>query len=141
MIVPDTDVLTILQSASGGEFERLVRRLDDAPDRPVYVTIVSFEEQMRGWLAYIARSKVPDRQVVAYQRLRRLVDDYRKRPILDYDTRAALEFGQLVQRRIRIGTMDLKIAAIVLSQGAKLISRNLADFRKVPGLTVEDWAA
>jgi tRNA(fMet)-specific endonuclease VapC len=35
--------------------------------------------------------------------------------------------------------MDLKIAAIVRARGATLLSRNLVDFRKVPGLKVADW--
>jgi len=35
--------------------------------------------------------------------------------------------------------MDLRIAAIVLSRDATLLSGNLADFREVPGLKVEDW--
>ena len=38
-----------------------------------------------------------------------------------------------------IGTIDLKIAAIVLANDATLLRRNLSDFRKVPGLKVEDW--
>jgi predicted nucleic acid-binding protein len=37
--------------------------------------------------------------------------------------------------------MDLKIAAIVLAQQATLLSPNLSDFRKVPGLQLEDWTA
>ncbi len=35
--------------------------------------------------------------------------------------------------------MDLKIAAIVLTHDATLLSKNLSDFRKVPGLKVADW--
>jgi len=35
--------------------------------------------------------------------------------------------------------MDLKIAAITLSHGATLVSRSLADFRRVRELLVEDW--
>ena len=41
--------------------------------------------------------------------------------------------------KIRIGTMDLRIAAITFAHDALLLSKNLTDFRKVPGLHVEDW--
>ena len=51
------------------------------------------------------------------------------------------EFQRHRRARIRIGTMDLKIDAIALATGATLLSRNRADFEKVPGLTVEDWTA
>ena len=37
--------------------------------------------------------------------------------------------------------MDLKIATIVLFHEAILLSCNLADFGRVPGLQVEDWTA
>ena len=36
-------------------------------------------------------------------------------------------------------SMDLRIAAITIARDALLISKNLTDFRKVPGLRVEDW--
>ena len=39
-----------------------------------------------------------------------------------------------------IGRADLLIAAIVLTHRATLVSRNLKDFRQVPGLRVENWA-
>jgi predicted nucleic acid-binding protein len=40
-----------------------------------------------------------------------------------------------------MGTMDLKIAVIVLSRGAMLLSRNLGDFNQIPDLHVEDWTS
>lgn len=36
--------------------------------------------------------------------------------------------------------MDLKIAAITRSRHATLLSRILLDFRRAPGLRVEDWS-
>jgi tRNA(fMet)-specific endonuclease VapC len=103
------------------------------------VSIITYEEQMRGWLAYAARARTTERQVEAYRRLRRHVERFRTIPLLDFDEQAAVEFERLRAARIRIGTMDLKIAAIALAHDATLLSRNLVDFRKVPGLQVEDW--
>ena len=42
--------------------------------------------------------------------------------------------------KIRVGTMDLKIAAITLALNATLLTRNMVDFGKVPDLRVEDWS-
>ncbi|WP_420827387.1 hypothetical protein [Halochromatium glycolicum] len=35
--------------------------------------------------------------------------------------------------------MDLVIAAHVRAEGATLVTNNLGEFRRVDGLTVEDW--
>ena len=115
--------------------EKLV---DVSPDE-VVTTIITYEEQMRGWMAYLARAKSMGQEVEAYHRLRRHLDNYRQIPTLGFGEKAAAKFQSLRRARIRIGSMDLKIAAIVLSQGATLLSRNLVDFGKVPGLKVEDW--
>jgi len=45
----------------------------------------------------------------------------------------------LKSKKIRIGTMDLKIAAIAIANDAILVTRNLVDFEKVPGLNAQDW--
>ncbi len=39
---------------------------------------------------------------------------------------------------LSIGAMDLKIAAIALSDNATFLSCNLTDFEKIPVLCVED---
>ena len=59
--------------------------------------------------------------------------------VMPWTTAAADVLNDLRRQRVRIGTMDLKIASIALSLGAKLLSRNLRDFQQVPGLHVEDW--
>lgn len=43
------------------------------------------------------------------------------------------------QRKIRIGTQDLKIAAIPLANDALLQSANLRDFERVPELSLKNW--
>jgi tRNA(fMet)-specific endonuclease VapC len=79
----------------------------------------------------------------------RLVDAYRELGIalhfthgfriVPFDLRAAKTFTALKRPRIRIGTQNLKIAAMVLANDATLLSRNLQDFTKVPGVKVQNW--
>jgi tRNA(fMet)-specific endonuclease VapC len=104
-------------------------------------TTISYEEQVRRWMAYIARLRSVTQQVDAYRRLRRQLDNYCRVPVLVFDGPAAATFQQLRRMRLQMGTMDLKIAAIVFSREAALLSRNLTDFSQVPGLQVEDWTA
>jgi tRNA(fMet)-specific endonuclease VapC len=136
--VLDTDHMSLLEWG-GADSLTLRERLADCDPREVATTIISFEEQMRGWMAYIARSRGLAKQVDGYRRLRGHLDNYRQVPILDFDDAAAEEFQRLRRARVRVGTMDLKIAAIALSRDATLLSRNIRDFGKIPALRVEDW--
>jgi tRNA(fMet)-specific endonuclease VapC len=43
------------------------------------------------------------------------------------------------RQKIRVGTHDLRIAAICVENSATLISRNRHDFELIPGLSVELW--
>jgi tRNA(fMet)-specific endonuclease VapC len=138
VIILDTDTLSIVQRAGSHAYEKLVKRLLGADD-DVFVSIISFEEQMRGWLAFVARAKTSNQQVHAYFKLHALLDDFTRRPILDFDEACAFEFKDLWGSKLHVGTMDLKIAASALAHDALLLSRNLKDFRKVPALRVEDW--
>jgi tRNA(fMet)-specific endonuclease VapC len=114
-------------------------RLVTLPAAEVVTTIISYEEQMRGWMAYLAQTRSVAQQVAPYRRLQQHLDNYRRIPVLTFDEAAAVIFQRLRRARLQIGTMDLKIAAIVLSREALLLSRNLTDFCQVPGLQVEDW--
>jgi tRNA(fMet)-specific endonuclease VapC len=139
MYIMDTDHLSIADQDSIEGFN-LGRRLSAVPPEEIAVTVVTYEEQMRGWLAYVAQAKKREQQLEAYRRLRHHIQRFGKIPLLEFDDRAFDEFERLQKARIRIGTMDLKIAAIALANDATLLTRNLSDFGKIPGLKVEDWS-
>ena len=101
-------------------------------------TIVTVEEQLRGWLAEIHRLTDPHRQILAYERLQRRIEFFAAWNVLPWDTDAADLFARLRREGVRIGSMDLKIACIVLVHEATLLTRNASDFAKVPGLRFEN---
>jgi tRNA(fMet)-specific endonuclease VapC len=139
MILLDTDHLTVLSYPEGADAAVLTRRMQGASGDAFATTIVSVEEQMRGWLAAIAKTRDPHAQIPLYQRLGSLFDFWDAWRIVPFDGTAADQFERLRRQRIHIGTQDLKIASIALAQDALLLSANLKDFRKVPGVRVECW--
>lgn len=64
-------------------------------------------------------------------------------PSLPFDDAAAAEYGVLrAQLRVAgtpVGPNDLMIAAIALTHNAAVVSRNVAEFTRVPGLVVDAW--
>lgn len=141
MYILDTDHMSALEWGSGTAGQRLLTRLNQLPANEASTTIVTFEEQTRGWLTVLAQTRSLTQQVDAYRRLKRLLLNYLKVEVLEFNTEAAAEFERLQKLRIRIGTMDLKIAAIALTHHATLLTRNSKDFGQVPGLHIEDWSA
>jgi tRNA(fMet)-specific endonuclease VapC len=139
MIFLDTDHLTLLKYPDSPRCAALVARMEASPDQEIGTTIVSAEEQLRGWLAVIARFRDVAHHVGPYRDLWELLDSLQRWTIIPFDEAAALEFARLRGSGVRIGTMDLKIASITLVHDALLLSANLADFRNVPGLRVENW--
>ena len=139
MFILDTDYLTVIQRQSEPAYTVLQARLQRVSSDDIYTTIIRLEEQMRGWLAVISRAKRIHQDIFAYRQLHALFAFFSEIPVLDFNEAAAERFTRLRRARLRLGSMDIKIAAITLSYGATLLSRNLADFRQVPELQVEDW--
>jgi tRNA(fMet)-specific endonuclease VapC len=139
MIILDTDCLSLLDREKYLEASKLRQKLEQFSADELFTTIITFEEHMRGWLAFVAKAKTPEQQIYAYGKLHQALEMYRNTAVLDYDEKAAKIFQNLKSNKIRIGTMDLKIASIAISQTAILVSRNLKDFEEVPNLVVKDW--
>jgi tRNA(fMet)-specific endonuclease VapC len=70
----------------------------------------------------------------------KILIDFSNLNILPFDTAASNIFDDLRSAGVRrLGTMDLRIAAIALSRGFTVLTRNTVDFARVPGLLFEDW--
>ncbi|OGD28511.1 MAG: twitching motility protein PilT [Candidatus Aminicenantes bacterium RBG_13_63_10] len=65
--------------------------------------------------------------------------------IADFDETAAGVYGEvraaLEKAGTLIGPLDTQIGAHALSLGSVLVTHNTREFRRIPGLTVEDWLA
>jgi tRNA(fMet)-specific endonuclease VapC len=64
--------------------------------------------------------------------------------IIPYDDKAAADYGQirnhLEKKSAIVGAMDLLIGAHARSIPMTLVTKNLREFKRIPGLRVENWA-
>jgi tRNA(fMet)-specific endonuclease VapC len=139
MFLLDTDHISTLQHATGTTFARLLARLRAYPEGDFFFPIIRFHEQVLGWNTYISKARDAATVMRGYRGYQDLISQFAAAQVLPYDRDANATFEALRTQRVRIGTFDLRIAAIALSRNLTLLSRNLADFRQVPGLDVQDW--
>ena len=137
MILLDTDHFSVLRYHDDPRCADLTSRLLTCGDPRVATTVVTLEEQLRGWLAEIHRCRKAQALIPLYDRLASLVEFFRRWEVVRFDDQAANEFEKI--RRINLGTQDLRIASIAKANDALLLSANLRDFNEVPGLRVENW--
>jgi len=137
--VLDTDHLSLFQR----EHPTVTQRLNQINFVNTAITVVTLEEQMKGWLnvinKYNDQPSQSEKLILAYKGLRDGIEYLNKLRLLDFNQPAYNVYQELVCQRIRIGTRDLRIAAIALSINAILVTRNTKDFAKVPNLQIEDW--
>jgi tRNA(fMet)-specific endonuclease VapC len=138
----DTDVFSLCEYRETPEVRRIDAKVVGlGRDDRAATSVITYEEQTRGWLAFAARSRNTTDQVKSYLRLERHLRTYRGLDLVSFSDASAAKFDQLRRLKIRIGTSDLKIAAITLSIDGVLVTRNVRDFQKVPALRIEDWTA
>lgn len=136
MYMLDTDHATLYQQGH----PTLGQRLERLQPNLLATSVITYDEQVSGRLAIVHKARNPQERIVAYHWLQRTLQFFCRMPVLPFDEAAATMFQQLTTLRLRIGTQDLLIAAIALSNEVTLLTRNLRDFQKVPGLTLEDWS-
>ena len=132
----DTDHISFYQR---GDLN-VINRLSSANPKNLAVTVISLEEQMYGRLSEIKKATSAISLITAYSRLEITLDYFKSVQVLPFDQNAHIAFEGLIRQKLRVGTQDLRIAAIALSVNGIVVTRNQKDFGKVPNLQVENWA-
>src|SRR5438552_16033915 len=135
LYVLDTDTLQLFQD----EVPTVVAHVQAVATFERAITVNTVEEQISGWYAQLRQAKDRGRLAWAYGRLAATVRFLTSIQILDFDETAIQRCEQLKKLKLKVRKMDLRIAATVLERDATLVTRNIRDFRLVPGLRIEDW--
>ncbi|MGB8698609.1 MAG: type II toxin-antitoxin system VapC family toxin [Thermosynechococcaceae cyanobacterium] len=132
----DTDHVSLFQR----DHPQIVKQLAEAAPADISITIITLEEQIRGRFNMIRRAASPSELILAYRNLHITFDSLKSFDILDFSPAAGAIYSSLLEYKIKIGTQDLRIAAIALYINGILVTRNQRDFAKVPNLVIEDWS-
>jgi tRNA(fMet)-specific endonuclease VapC len=135
----DTDHITFLQEHSSPEYAVLALRMSQHRLEDFGCSVVNLHEQTLGANNFVNKAKTTAEIIRGYEIFSEILETYGILEVLPFDVRATAVFATLKLAKIRVGTMDLRLAAIALSRGLILLTRNKKDFSKVPGLVIEDW--
>ncbi len=136
LFILDSDHLSLYQRGH----KPIQQYLLNTPPEDIAITIISVEELIRGRFAQVRKAKKQRERLNAYHWLSETFDFLTDFTVLKYDLRAEIHFQDLRAQKIRVGTQDLRIAAIALSKNGIVVTRNERDFGKIPRLKIEDWS-
>jgi tRNA(fMet)-specific endonuclease VapC len=119
-----------------------VNALIEQRDLEVATTVITAQELFNGWVVRINDPRLSNELVPLYASFLRMLDFLRRIQIIGFDDAANRQYQKLLLnpslRKKRLQE-DLKIAAIALSTGAIVVTRNQRDFSLVKELRIEDW--
>jgi tRNA(fMet)-specific endonuclease VapC len=136
VFVLDTDILSLWQHGHSVVTSRAATHSADE----LATTVITVQEQLDGWHARLPRAKERKHIAALYQRLADTVRFLSRVNILPYSEEAIDRYELLRKLKLNIAKMDPRIAAIALEFDVTLVTRNIQDFCRVPGLKIEDWS-
>lgn len=102
--------------------------------------MITVQEQLDGWHLRLPRARTKQQIADLYRRLADNVAFLARLQILQYTELAIDRYADLRTQCPKVGRMDLRIAAVALEHNAIVVTRNVRDFKRIPGLIVEDWS-
>jgi tRNA(fMet)-specific endonuclease VapC len=133
----DTDHFTLHERGLPSLRQRLVSHPPDA----CAISIVTAEEALRGRLGILRKRHDGAARMRAYAKLLETIQFLNTIMMIPFDQPCEDGFqGLRSQKKLRVGSQDLKIAATALAHKLIVVTRNRQDFERVPGLIIEDWS-
>jgi tRNA(fMet)-specific endonuclease VapC len=132
----DTDCYSLIQRGN----PQIIDRIQQIDPNQIYITIITVQEQIKGRFKNIDEAKNSPKLIVSYGWLQETISDFDRLSILPFDEKAYLHYDQFRTQQLRVGSQDLRIAAITMANEGVLVTRNRHDFEKIPNLSIIDWA-
>lgn len=131
----DTDILTL----SFHQHERVTTKIE-AQINEVAISIITVDEVIQGWQKAIRQASSTSEISSHYRNYAEAILTFQLFNIIEYDEQAIERFQQLKRMKLNVDANDLRIGAIALEKKLKVVTRNVRDFQRIPGLTIEDWS-
>jgi len=113
--------------------ESVIRKFNRLKTGSIAISAITLSELYYG----IAKSSKPDENMIA------LIEFISPLEVVDFTNNDALIYGKirssLERKGSPIGSMDLLIASIAVSQDLVLVTNNVKEFSKVEDLRIENW--
>jgi tRNA(fMet)-specific endonuclease VapC len=133
MYLLDTDILSNLMKRSPSS--ALVAKVARVPPEQQFTSSITLGELVYG------AHRMRERTAILLEKIEAVL--LPNLPVLDFDTVAARRYGEIRAELERLGTpigdADMRIAAIALSNGVRVVTGNERYFRRVPELETENW--
>ena len=133
MYLLHTDILSNLMKRSPSSV--LVEKLTRVPPDQQFTSSITLGELVYG------AHRMSERAAILVEKIEAVLLPHL--PVLAFDTVAARRYGEMRAELERLGTpigdADMRIAAIALSHGLRVVTGNERHFRRVPELETENW--
>ncbi len=96
MYVLDTDHISLIQRG-GAEGQRILAKLANYREDEICITIITYEEQIKGWLKALSSAKRREDTAFGYLGLKRTARDFCEIEILSFDVAAIEQYEMFMQ--------------------------------------------
>ncbi|MGL6074209.1 MAG: PIN domain-containing protein [Fimbriiglobus sp.] len=135
----DTTTITHLRNNQSRVHTNEILHSDPDSGHVVAIASVNVEEVIGGWISFLQQARTVQQKVYGAERLNDSIQLLARFMLISETSTAIARFESLRKLKLNVGRNDLRLAALALELGAVVVSDNVRDFGRVPGLQWADW--